>query len=138
MKNILYILLLLTVQSNAQLAFPTPSSIDAPLQINNSTTPVTGLYSVAMARWTGDFEFFQDQYFRLDFAGDQLRIVAIGGSKNIGINGFNIAETASGLPVTENATGLAKSGFATVDDGTFTLVSDTRIRTHIDMQTFWR
>jgi hypothetical protein len=118
----------------------TSNDVGGPIKINNTTTRTEGLYQIAMVRWTGDFEFFQDQYLRFAHTAGNFQIAAVTSNKSISVYGFNDsgAAVSNSFPIGTDATFVGKSGYNNIAVGVFQQISDVAITSdYDDIQLFW-
>jgi hypothetical protein len=120
------------------LAVKTYADKSAQIKINNNNQRVEGLYQVAIVRFTGNFEFFQDQYFRFDHNASAFRIAAVGTSRAVGVYGFNSGSNAGTFPVSTDTDFIGVGGYGSIAVGVFTTISNAGISNdYDDIQTFW-
>jgi hypothetical protein len=118
------------------------------VNVNHNPTGIVGLYDVAVSRWSGNFEFFEDAFLRMDHNAGLLRLAAVGTPKNLGAYGLDSAtassmDTASAgaFPIgsaTPGVNSLWKASFGAVAVGVFTAISAVGIGAdYDDFQIYW-
>jgi hypothetical protein len=118
------------------------------VNVNNTALGIAGLYDVAATRLSGNVEFFEDVFLRMDFNAGNFRIAAVGTPKNVGVYGLisgsagNMdASSAGTFPINTNtplASSLWKASFGAISVGVFTIISDaTTSADYDDIQIYW-
>jgi hypothetical protein len=120
----------------------------SPVVVNGASSNVPGLYDVAMSRWSGNFEFYEDAFLRMDHNAGLLRFAAVGTAKNLGVYGMDSssaanmdATSAGAFPIgtaSPSANSLWKASFGNIAVGVFTAVSAMAIGAdYDDIQLYW-
>jgi hypothetical protein len=124
------------------------SPLTGAVNVNNTPTGIVGLYDVAATRLSGNIEFFEDAFLRMDFNAGLFRIAAVGTAKNVGVYGLD-SSTASSMDavasgafpigtVTPTANSLWKASFGSIAVGVFTIISDVATGSdYDDIQIYW-
>jgi hypothetical protein len=109
-----------------------------PVRVNGSNNFVQGLYDVGLIKINGNFEFFQDQYLRLEMSANIMRWTSVGTAKSIGVYGFNSGSTGSSLPVTTDPDFIGVGGYSSTPVGTWQAIANAGISNdYDDIYLFW-